>query len=103
MGTLRATDLSPEPHGRPLDPLAPGPSALRPSALPILPQDPSRNTNGPRCWVRERGGRVLAWGQALYRNTEEALMESSGKAAGPGLKEEKEFVMWDKILKVIQR
>ena len=30
-------------------------------------------------------------------------MESSGKAAGPRLKEENEFVMWDKrILKVIQ-
>lgn len=49
------------------------------------------------------GCRVLAWGQALYRSTGEALMESSGKAPGLGLKEENEFVMWDKkILEVIQ-
>lgn len=53
---------------------------------------------------RERGAGSWHRGkQALFRSTEEALMESSGKAAGPGLKEEKEFVMWDKILKVIQR
>ena len=33
MRTLRATGLSAEPHGRALDPLAPGLRALRPSAL----------------------------------------------------------------------
>ena len=30
-------------------------------------------------------------------------MQNSGKAAGPALKEEKEIVLWDKILMVIQR
>lgn len=46
MGTLRAADLSAEPHGRALDPLAPGLRALRPSAHSHPPPRPVQKYKG---------------------------------------------------------
>ena len=56
MGTLRAADLSAEPHGRALDPLAPGLRAFRPSAFSHSAPGPVQKYNCPQLLdERERG------------------------------------------------
>lgn len=95
-GTVGATELSPEPHRR-APPWAKGFEAFSPFSSPSQTSPGMRTGPGVGLDGETEWG-VGAWpgGEHCTGCTEDAGMESSGKASDRGLKEENERVTWDK-------